>query len=547
MILTQKIFSFHAKFTFFRPLVKTAIALLFGVSAAVMLTSCTRPIGNYDPWKVPGTLYSPTQIRVPSQTIDMPGASPSILTVSPTAIASPQATITLASAGPTPTPDAPVSLPPLRTEALIYIVQQGDNLGRIALSHQVSVKQILAMNNIPDPNLIEPGQTLTIPPSSANELATNFKIIPDAELYYGPSAAGFDTSAIVAQYHGKLAVLTEEQEDGSVLSGSEVVQKVADDFSINPRLLLAVLEYRSGWLTGPGLEGVSEDYPLGLRDITRSGLYDQLAWAANEMTRGFTLWQQQALAVWTLADDSVLRIDPTINAGTAGVQYLFSLLLAETDWKQAVSAEGLYATYSRLFGFPFAFSVEPLVPQGLNQPDFELPLAPGDIWSLTGGPHWGWGTGSPWAALDFAPPGGEEDYGCFESMAPVVAVADGDVVRSGYGAVVLDLDGDGSEQTGWTVLYMHIGSNGRVARGTKLKAGDLIGYASCEGGVTTGTHFHLARRYNGVWIDAGGQIPFNLGGWVASSLGTVYDGYLIKDGQTVEAYDGRADFNQISR
>ncbi len=110
---------------------------------------------------------------------------------------------------------------------------------------------------------------------------------------------------------------------------------------------------------------------------------------------------------------------------------------------------------------------------------------------------------------------------------------------------MIDLDGDGSEQTGWTILYMHIATEGRVPAGTRVEPGDLIGYPSCEGGVSSGTHFHIARRYNGIWIEAGGSIPFTMDGWVAEGTGTVYDGYLVKDGNSVEAYNGRSEINQI--
>jgi len=164
---------------------------------------------------------------------------------------------------------------------------------------------------------------------------------------------GFDVQEIVIQFGGKLAGYHEELEDGTKLSGAEIVQKVAEDFSVNPRLLLAVLEYRNGWLTGAGNANIKEDYPLGLQDADRKGLYKQLSWAANELTRGYTLWSQAEVAVWTLADGTVVRIAPTINGGTAGVQYMLGLLLGKDDWKQAVSENGLYATYLRLFWFPF--------------------------------------------------------------------------------------------------------------------------------------------------------------------------------------------------
>ena len=308
---------------------------------------------------------------------------------------------------------------------------------------------------------------------------------------------------------------------------------------------LKVLEYRSGWVSSQGKTAVSEDYPLGLKDANRKGLYKQLSWAANEMTRGYTLWENSAVAVWTLSDGTVMRADATINGATAGIQYLMSLLLDKADWKTAVSPAGFYAVYERLFGFPFAFSIEPLVPENITQPELMLPFAAGDTWYFTGGPHVGWGTGSAYAGIDFAPPG--EEFGCYESKTPVVAAADGMVVRSGNGVVVQDLDGDGREQTGWSLLYLHIASEGRAAAGTYLRQGDLIGYPSCEGGFSTGTHLHLARRYNGVWISADGEVPFVLSGWTSESAGIEYDGYLVKNGQTVEAFNGRADFNAIGR
>jgi len=94
---------------------------------------------------------------------------------------------------------------------------------------------------------------------------------------------------------------------------------------------------------------------------------------------------------------------------------------------------------------------------------------------------------------------------------------------------------------------MHIATQDRAALGVEVKQGDLIGYASCEGGISTGTHIHLARKYNGVWIPAYGDSPFVLGGWVISSAGSVYDGYMERNGETIEAYNGRADFNTIRR
>jgi murein DD-endopeptidase MepM/ murein hydrolase activator NlpD len=176
----------------------------------------------------------------------------------------------------------------------------------------------------------------------------------------------------------------------------------------------------------------------------------------------------------------------------------------------------------------------------------QLPFAPGVTWSFTGGPHGGWDSGSAWAAMDFAPPG--EGAGCVTSDAWVVAVADGYIIRAQDGAVVQDLDNDGYEQTGWTVLYMHIESRDRVQPNTYVYAGDRIGHPSCEGGVSNATHLHLARRYNGEWIPADGGLPFILDGWVSSGDGILYNGFLTRGTTVLEAEEGVFEgVNQIAR
>ena len=65
--------------------------------------------------------------------------------------------------------------------------------------------------------------------------------------------------------------------------------------------------------------------------------------------------------------------------------------------------------------------------------------------------------------------------------------------------------------------------------------------------MSNGTHVHLARKYNGEWIPADGDLPFDLDGWISSGSGIEYDGFLTKGDQVVEAWDGRNELNQIQR
>ncbi len=500
--------------------------LIVMIVGLLVLVGCNQSAPRYEPWQVSDTQSTSTPSSdAKSKPALFLGEVPVEIIVSPT-------------------PDAIKPVPTLRADASIYTVKANDTLAKIALNHQVSVSQILAENQLDNPNLIEIGQELIIPPATINEEGSGMKIISDSELIYGPTAAGFALGDVIAQKGSYLLSYSEEIE-GDVFSGADIIQRVADENSVNPRLLISLLEYQSHWLSEARPAENTIKYPMGFASAYREGLYKQLSWAANELNRGYYLWEQNRLAVWTLVDGAVFRINPTINNGTAGVQYLLGLLNGKQGWQMAVSEAGFQHTYLELFGNPFNNSMDLLLPEEILQPSFILPFEKDAAWYYTSGPHGGWNDGSPWAALDFAPPG--EPMGCMISNSPVLAITSGKVVRTGNGAVVLDLDGDGIEQTGWTIHYMHIDSEGRIAEGSTVSAGDVIGYTSCEGGFSSATHLHIARRYNGVWVAAFGELPFVMDGWVPTSAGIEYDGFMEKEGIIVEAWNGQSTINQISR
>jgi murein DD-endopeptidase MepM/ murein hydrolase activator NlpD len=444
----------------------------------------------------------------------------------------------------TPTPDAFREPPPVRTEEDWYVVQPGDSLNEIAAKFGVSGAAVMRANNLPNPDFLAVGQTLKIPVPKPQEPGPAFKIIPDSDLVYGPTSLSFDHYNEIHSRAGLLDVYVEEVE-GAQRSGSSIVQLVAERYSVSPRLLLALLDYQSGWLSSAQVSGSERAYPMGYIAYTWEGLWAQLSWAADQLNHGYYLWKAGWSGPMITSDGAYIPPGKGINAGTAAVQFFFAQLYPADTWRQLVAREGFYSFYESMFGNPFQRAVDPLVPADVAQPELQLPFEGGKTWSFTGGPHSAWGDWAAWAALDFAPPGFA--YGCVQSNEWVTAASDGLVVRAADGAVLLDLDRDGYEQTGWVLLYMHVETRDRVSQGMVLRAGDRIGHPSCEGGVTTGTHVHFARKYNGEWISADGSIRFVLDGWVASGTGTPYDGFLSKGSVSYEACACRNEFNQISR
>ena len=123
------------------------------------------------------------------------------------------------------------------------------------------------------------------------------------------------------------------------------------------------------------------------------------------------------------------------------------------------------------------------------------------------------------------------------------------VVRAEEGVVTINLVFIDNEHSGWVLLYLHIASDGRlVEAGDEVEAGDKLGHPSCEGGISTGTHVHVARKDNGEWVTADGPIPFVLNGWRVHNGAAAYKGSLSKPGEgLVIASSFSAPGSQIKR
>ena len=167
--------------------------------------------------------------------------------------------------GVAPTPDA---LKPIRARGTFtstYTIQRGDTLGAIALSFNVSEEDLRRVNRLTvrQANRLISGATLLVPqPVEMN--TPSLKLIPDSELVNGPTAIDFVMDGYVNMQRGYLANYT-ELIDGMRLTGPQVIQRVAEQFSVHPRLLLAMLEYSGGWVTNSNPAGDQIAVPAGLQ------------------------------------------------------------------------------------------------------------------------------------------------------------------------------------------------------------------------------------------------------------------------------------------
>ncbi len=433
---------------------------------------------------------------------------------------------------PAPTSGRPEYAP---GELVDYIAQNGDTIPALAKRFNTTEEEIMQANPIipQEATTMPPGFPMKIPIYYLPLWGTAYQSIPDSDFVNGPSQIGFSTVAFVETTNGWLKNYR-VYAGGLNRTGAEAVDYVATNYSISPRLLLALLEYQAGALTQPEIP--PGKFILGMRRSFYETPYLQLVLAANTLNNGYYSWRAGELTELELLDETITRPDPWQNAASVAFQYYFSRLYSGDKFYVSIGPEGFARIYQNLFGDPWAESVT-FVPGSLQQPQLLLPFLTGRIWAYTGGPHTGWGTGQPFSAIDFAP--ASDKTGCVNVPVDEFAVAMGDglVVRSDIDGTIIDLDKDGDERTGWVLYYLHLATNARVPVGREVKAGDPIGYPSCEGGHVTGTHVHIARKYNGEWMLADGPLAFNLEGWVTHSGSQAYKGTLTRGALIITACD----------
>jgi len=517
--------------------VKRLISLSIAVS--FLLAACS---GNASLW---GQYATPTPLGGASPTAPAPPTvlptqtSESIISVVSDVPVTPTPTFSeafITEQAATPTENIPLTAED--TETLLYYAQSGDWLPAVAIRFGVDVDQIASPKILPETGLLDPGTLLIIPDVLDHSAPSTpaVQLIPDNELIFSATAVDFDISTYVKEAGGYLASYRQYLGSTGWMSGAGEIERLAYENSVNPRLLLAILDYEGRWVRGTPENEFRTNYPLGYESFKYKGMFMQMVWSINQLSTAYYAWRTGKMIELAFLDGTRLRIDPTLNAGTVALMYYFSRNHSYNEWLRIMDQTGGFLSfYQDMFGDPWsrADSFGPIFPPAISQPEMSLPFEVHAAWAFTGGPHAAWEHEGPMAALDFAPPSAKT--GCLSSNQWIVSSAPGLVVRSGNGVVVVDLDGDGSEQTGWNLLYLHVAASHRVPKGVWVEQDDHIGHPSCEGGMSTGTHLHFARKYNGEWIIADGPLPFVLSGWTVYAGDKPYQGKMVKGDKVITA------------
>jgi len=253
---------------------------LFLVLGAGVLAGCNMPTIGLEAFISPsGIDGTPTpnwaatlEAAIPST--DVPG-----LAEDPVLVAQPELDV-----------EPPPSPTPISTGPILYYTQAGDTINAIAVRFGVDVNEITSPESIPGTGFINPNQLLIIPNRLSNTTVATH-VLPDSEFVYSLGTLDFDINAYVRNAGGYLDGYHEFLGSNGETYGGNVIRIIATDNSINPRLLLALLEYQGGWVTSEPSNLALRDYPLGLIDLNQKGLLRQMKWAVNQLSIGYYGWR----------------------------------------------------------------------------------------------------------------------------------------------------------------------------------------------------------------------------------------------------------------
>ena len=295
---------------------------------------------------------------------------------------------------------AQTPLPVRRTyrpgELVDYTAQTGDTLPALAARFNTTVNEIFEANpQIPrDATTMPPGMPMKIPIYYLALWASPFQIIPDHAFVNGPTVVGFNTSAYVKSQPGWLKNYRVYAGD-KWRSGAEMVDYVAVNYSINPRLLLAILEYQGGALTQPA-PPVKKNL-LGFTQTYWENPYLQLVIAANTLNNGYYGWRIGNLTEFEDTSNILIRPDPWQNAASVSIQYYYSRIFAGDKYALATGPRGLFQTYESLFAtrgmsplcsFPAVYNNQyfnshfKVIKHGITQAGLIQAGEPANLWQL---------------------------------------------------------------------------------------------------------------------------------------------------------------------
>ncbi|NIS81721.1 MAG: peptidoglycan DD-metalloendopeptidase family protein, partial [Anaerolineales bacterium] len=347
------------------------------------------------------------------------------------------------------------------------------------------------------------------------------ELLADGQFVWGPNVGDFDIRSFL------------QARDSALQAYSDDIELWARYTSVNPKILLTVLELRYGLVNALPPDHDPDAVRANIENTSLNmaiAFYEHLhTWGSRRLP-----WDLKALATnppLIFADGSIIQLTSEQASGSFAVAAAVANATEFDTWIQEMFDLGPDGFHGVLGGmFP---EVDPLdasndIDPSTPPPDnlFQFPFPLGATWRF-GGPHsWAGDNTPPFSSMDF------HEGGATCSAPPglyTVAAAGGTAYRPWGYTCWLEID-HGND---WTTSYYHM-QNTIDPQGVSLYQNSSLGTIACEvcaGGWASGPHVHWTLKYNGAYVSLEGV---KVSGWTIHVGPTAYNsGYIERDGVTL--------------
>lgn len=364
---------------------------------------------------------------------------------------------------------------------------------------------IIEVETEADSELISPSVSIGEPFAPLPPLADD-ALLSDGQFVYGPNAYDFDSAGYIDQnlpllkpYAGK-------------------IEEIAAVYSINPRVLLTLIELR--W---PTFGDSTQSKSASIEDLTVETFVAEFDLIIQPMFAAFYQHlsdvssrplEARHIDPLLLADGTEITMAPATNAGSYAVlQAAATIALSSAEFStmaSPVTAGGFRETYRRLFpdNDPLSQANKILIPDSpADVPPaglFQLPYPAGEAWRFNAA-HAPNNSVTTLASIDFWPVSNSLTSG----WTRVVAATDGTFTRW---PLTSTCQVEVRQSSGWQASYYHLegipsnfANNRVISKGTQIgRLADTYNEATCHKGSWTNPHVHFTLKYNGRFVNVNG-------------------------------------------
>ncbi len=353
------------------------------------------------------------------------------------------------------------------------------------------------------------------------QVDTTPMLVSDGQFVWGPNAEDFDVGTYLQSRGSDLATYADD------------IIVWSDYSSVNPQVLLTVLEIRDGMVDGSLAGMTADDVRARIEDTSvalAKAFYEHLyLWGSRRPADAQTPTAEPLIE---LGDGAVAQVSSLTSSGSYAVASVLAVRNDLSSWQQQIApqaAAGFATTFEELFPgvdpLDEANAIDPPAAPPADLLQFPFPL--GAVWYFNGPHSWNGDNTPPFSSMDFYAGGGT----C--SAPPYlfsVAAASGSTIHPSHYSCWMEIDHGG----GWTTSYYHLIN---THQGTSILRNGRMGTIDCQtcaGGYATGPHVHFSLKYNGSYVSLDGT---KLSGWkVRVGNQAYYSGSIQRDGVTLPPF-----------